>query len=78
MEGHIYFSVKGHNSHYGHFPILAITSRIEMAINMVFMRVYLKIYQRCRSIAKMQMVKSNGQNKFIAKIMAISLVFWFV
>jgi hypothetical protein len=39
-----------------------------------------KVEQKCRSTVKtvsknMQMAKSYGQNKFIAKIMAISLVF---
>jgi hypothetical protein len=37
--------------------------------------------QKCTPIAKtvyqnMQMVKSNGQNKFIARNKAISLAFW--
>jgi hypothetical protein len=64
-------SVNGNNSHYGHYGHKY--------------GLYVCLFQniaKCRSILKtvsqnMQMVKSNGQNKFIAKIKAISLVFRF-
>ena len=44
------------------------------------MGVFSKKHQKCKSTVKtfsknMQMVKSDGQNKFVTKIMAITLLF---
>ena len=60
---------------------MAYMARLDMAINMVFMGVFSKIKQKWRSTLKtvpknMQMVQSCGQNKFVTKILALSLVFW--
>ena len=35
-------SILGHNSHYGYFPLLAVTACLNMAITMVFMGVFSK------------------------------------
>ena len=42
-DDHIYGHIKmGHNSHYGHFPILAIMAGLNIAINVVFMGIFSK------------------------------------
>jgi hypothetical protein len=56
--------------------MLAVMARL----NMVFMGFLLKELQKCRLTAKtvykyVQMVKSYGQNRFVTKMVAISLVF---
>ena len=67
----------GHNGHYGYFPLLAIMADLNMAMNIVFMGVFSKCRSAAKTVSKnMRLAKSYDQNKFIAKIMAISFVFW--
>jgi hypothetical protein len=70
----------GHNDHYWKMAIMDVMALYRNGRKDGLPWCLSKVEQKCISTAKtvsknMQMVKSYGRNKFIAKIMAISLVF---
>ena len=66
-EDHSYGHIEtGHNSEYWKMAIMDVMFCLDMAINMVFIGVFSKVHQKCRSTVKtgsknMPMVKSYGQ-----------------
>ena len=70
----------GHNGQYWKMAIMAVMALYRNGLKYGLPWCLSKVEQKCRSTVKtvsknMQMAKSYGRNKFIAKIMAVSLVF---